>query len=409
MQKKNSISSRYADTHFVDRIQSGPTSSKMKVVKSTKKTEGTMRDYNGKTVYVGMDVHKKTYSCVSICNNEVVKRDTMPAKPEVVLAYLKRAFKGAQIKSVYEAGFSGFYLHRFLISNGIQNEVVNAASIEVSARDRVKTDKRDALKMADQLSSGKITGIHVPDEKREEMRSVTRLRATMMKLRNQIGNQFKSLLYTQGLIDMDDDTVISVKWIEQKIIEIKDRGFSEDFIFTVKQYQDQWIQLNDRTKEITKMMKLQATQDQGLHAIYESVPGIGSIHARQLINELGDMKQFKNERRLFSFTGLTPCESSSGENIRRGNISRQGNPVLRKILVESAWVAIKKDPGLKRSFDEIAHRRGKKRAIVAIARRLVGRIRSCVLSGSLYEIKLIEEACSLQNGLHDPAARAVMT
>jgi transposase len=241
------------------------------------------------------------------------------------------------------------------------------------------------------------------------MRSVTRLRATMMKLRNQVGNQCKSLLYTRGLIDTDDDTVISKKWIANKVIEIKNKGFSEDFLFTVEQYQDQWIQLNERLKEITKRMKEQAKQEPGLQVIYESVPGIGRIHSRQLINELGDMKQFKNERRLFSFTGLTPCEYSSGENVRHGNISRQGNPMLRKILVESAWVAIKRDPDLKETFDRIAHRRGKKRAIVAIARRLVGRIRSCVLSGSLYEIKLIEEACSLQNGLHDPAIRAVMS
>lgn len=173
-----------------------------------------MNDYNGKTVYVGIDVHKKTYSCVSICDNEVVKRDSMPGKPEVVLNYLNNAFKGAKIESVYEAGFSGFHLHRFLVSNGINNRVVNAASIEISSRDRVKTDKRDALKMSTQLSVGRLKGVHVPDEKREEMRSVTRLRATIMKLRNQVGNRFKSLLFTQGLIDVNDDTVISEKWMD---------------------------------------------------------------------------------------------------------------------------------------------------------------------------------------------------
>ena len=368
-----------------------------------------MRDYNGKTVYVGIDVHKKTYSCVSICNNEVVKQDSMPGKPAVVVNYLTNAFKGAKIESVYEAGFSGFHLHRFLVSNGIHNQVVNAASIEISSRDRVKTDKRDALKMSTQLSVGRLNGIHVPDAEREQMRSVSRLRDRMMRARNSMGNQLKALLYTQGLIGCEDDTVISKKWIAIKLEGIKRANFIEDFIFTIEQYQDEWIQLNNRVKEVTKRMKAQAKKESALQAIYESVPGIGPIHARQLINELGDTKQFKNERRLFSFTGLTPCEYSSGENVRHGNISRQGNPVLRKILIEAAWVAIYKDPNLKKSFDEIAHRRGKKRAIVATARKLVGRIRSCVLSGSLYEIKLIEEACSLQNGLHDPAILAVMS
>ena len=401
--------SRYADARAVASKKSGSPSSKIGLLNKTNQTEGTMRDYTGKTVYVGIDVHKKTYSCVTICNGEVIKRDTMPGKPAVVVSYLKKAFYGAQIESVYEAGFSGFHLHRILHSEGINNVVVNAASIEVSSRDRVKTDKRDALKMSTQLSVGRLSGIHVPEAEREQMRSVSRLRDRMMRARNSVGNQLKSLLYTQGLIECEDDTVISEKWIAIKLEAIKRSNFIEDFVFTVEQYQDEWIQLNNRVKEITKRMKAQAKKEPALQAIYESVPGIGPIHARQLINELGDMKQFKNMKKLFSFTGLTPCEYSSGENVRHGNISRQGNPILRKVLVETAWVAIKRDMELRNMFDQIAHRRGKKRAIVAVARNLVGRLRSCVMSGCLYEIKLIEEACSLQNGLHDPATQAVIT
>lgn len=370
--------------------------------------EGTMRNYTGKVVYVGIDVHKKTYSCVSTCDGEVVKRDTMPGKPGVVVNYLKKAFHGAQVKSVYEAGFSGFHLHRVLHSEGVNNIVVNAASIEISSRDRVKTDKRDALKMSTQLSVGRLNGVHVPDAEREQMRSVSRLRDRMMRARNMIGNQLKALLYTQGLIECEDDTVISEKWIENKLENIRRGNFIGDFIFTIEQYRDEWIHLNDKVKEATKRMKGQSKKDSALQVIYESVPGIGPIHARQLINELGDMKQFSNMKKLFSFTGLTPSEYSSGENIHHGNISRQGNPILRKILVEAAWTAIKRDMELRTIFDRIAHRRGKKRAIVAVARNLVGRLRACVMSGCLYEIKLIEEACSLQNGLHDPAALAVV-
>lgn len=95
-------------------------------------------------------------------------------------------------------------------------------------------------------------------------------------------------------------------------------------------------------------------------------------------------------------TGLTPSEHSSGEHTRQGHITRQGNSVLRKILIEAAWVAIYKDPSLEAIFNQLASKRGKKRAIVGIARRLIGRIRSCVLTGTLYEIKSTKEACSLQ-------------
>ena len=384
----------------------------MNLLKKTNQTEGTMRDYTGKIVYVGIDVHKKTYSCASICDNEVVKRDRMPGKPEVLISYLKKAFQGGTIESAYEAGFSGFHLDRILRKNGIKNIVVNAASIEISSRDRVKTDKRDALKIATQLSARRLKGIRVPDEIQEEMRTVTRLRAQVMKLRIKTGNQLKSLLHTRGLIDVDDDRAISEKWIKEKLKEIKKEKYSEDFIFTIEQYQEQWVQLNNRIKVIRKRMSIQAQKDCGLQVIYKSLPGIGEIHSRELINELGDMKQFKSAKQFFSFTGLTPCEYSSGENKRQGNISRQGNPMLRKILIEGAWTAIKKDGELQEIFNRIAHHRGKKRAIVAVARNMAGRLRACVITGSMYNKREIKEKDlhkNAQNGLHDLAAHAVTT
>lgn len=123
-----------------------------------------------------------------------------------------------------------------------------------------------------------------------------------------------------------------------------------------------------------------------MHSIYESVPGIALLYARALANELGDMRHFKNEKCLFSYTGLTPSEYSSGDHVRHGHISCQGRPVLRKIFIEAAWTAITKDPSLYDVYKQLSHR-GSKRAIVAVARRLAGRIRSCVLNGILYEIK----------------------
>lgn len=354
-------------------------------------------DYTGKVIYVGIDVHKKTYSCVSICEGQLVKRDTMPAKQEILLNYLRNTFSGTmRIDTAYEAGFSGFHLHRYLVSQGINNIVVHPGSIEVASRDRVKTDKRDALKIARQLAAGRLRGIFVPSQEREEKRSITRLRSNIVRLRHQVGLQLKSLLFTQGLIDMEDDTVLCEKWLSQKLREVEKTGHSKDFIYSLAHYAEEWLYFNKRLKEIEGRLELQAEEEKGLHLLYESVPGIGPIHARQLANELGDMKQFKSEKQLFSFTGLTPSEYSSGEHIRQGHITRQGNSILRKILIEAAWVAISKDPSLMEVFNRLSSKRGKKRAITGIARRLVGRIRACVVTGTFYEIKPTQEACSVQ-------------
>ena len=100
--------------------------------------------YQGKEVFVGLDVHKKTYSVVSIVEGAIVKKWRTTAKPEQLTKQLQSYFPGAKIYSAYEAGFSGFVLHRQLEQMGIENVVVNAASVEITANNRVKTDKRDA-------------------------------------------------------------------------------------------------------------------------------------------------------------------------------------------------------------------------------------------------------------------------
>jgi transposase len=164
-----------------------------------------MKDYTREVVYIGIDVHKKTYFVTAICNDTVVKRDTIVAYPSDLVRYIKKYFKGANVNTVYEAGFSGFHLHRYLITQGINNIVIHPAAIETAARNRVKTDKRDSLKMAEQLSNGKLKGINVPSENRELFRMITRTRDQLVTNKKCIGNQLKSLLFTQGFIDPHDD------------------------------------------------------------------------------------------------------------------------------------------------------------------------------------------------------------
>lgn len=348
-----------------------------------KKDSTVVTNFEGKTVFVGMDVHKKSYSVTCILEKTVIKKATMKASPEVVVEFLKKYFPNALIKSAYEAGFCGFPLHRYLVENGIENIVVHPASIEVSAHDRVKTDKRDSLKIAKQLEDGRLSGIHVPDEEREAKRSVTRLRESLMKDRKRAGNQLKSLLFTHGLIHWDDDRVVCKKWIKTVL------GYHVHpaIAYCIEAHAERWLALQEKIDAVDKRLGLQAKEDAALESIYQSAPGIGAVHARQLANELADMKQFENEKKLYSFTGLTPSEHSSGEHVYKGHMTHQGRSVIRKILTQAAWVAITQDASLRVIFERIAKNAGKKRAIIGIARRLIGRIRSCFLQGCLYEIR----------------------
>lgn len=147
---------------------------------------------------------------------------------------------------------------------------------------------------------------------------------------------------------------------------------------------EEWESYNKKIKDVEKELEKQAQEDNKLEEVFTSVKGVGKTTARILANELGDMSQFPSEGTLFSYTGLTPSEYSSGEHTRRGHISRQGKSILRSILVQCSWVAIRYDLGLKEIFERISRRSGAKRAIVAIARRLIGRIRACFRKNELY-------------------------
>ena len=190
-----------------------------------------------------------------------------------------------------------------------------------------------------------------------------------------------------GLINANDDTRVSKKWIGQILKILEKESFSGGLRYTVQSYSDQWMAISTKVKEIDEGLIKQTEGESELDNIYRSVPGIGSLSARILANEIGDMRQFSNEKKLFSFTGLTPMEYSSGDKKYLGCISRQGRPVLRKILIEAAWMAIKKDKNLGTVFERISKKAGAKRAIVGVARRLIGRIRSCGIKGEKYKIK----------------------
>lgn len=346
-------------------------------------------DYTNKTVYIGIDVHKTTYVCVAICEGTIVKKDSLPAKPESLVSYLQNTYKDSNIKTCYEAGFSGFHLHRYLVGNEIDNKVIHPASLEVASRDKTKTDKRDAKKMAEHLYQNRIEGIYIPSVDQESERNLSRLRRTLVKMQRQTSNRIKSLLHTRGLIPLEDERTVGKKWLTDMQAKIKRQDFHPDFVYTYMAYKNEWLSLHETLREIQKKLMAKVSQDNGLRAIYKSAPGIGDIHCNEIADELGDMKQFKSEKSLYNFLGLTPSEYSSGERIRQGNISRQGRSILRAILIEAAWVAIGKDNSLLTIFKRIEQTRGSKRAIVGVARRLAGRLRSCVLSGSIYKIEPI--------------------
>lgn len=334
-----------------------------------------MNNNSKKIVYLGIDVHKRTYSVTAISDKQVIKKATMPAVQEVLLSFIQKNFPNATVNSAYEAGFSGFGLHRFLVTNKINNMVIHAGSVKIAINNRAKTDKRDSQKIAQQLSEDDFQSVNIPSEQRECWRAITRVRAQLVKRKAQTSCQIKALLYYFGILPHNHSKRTSKKWLIGLLI-LKD-SIDSDVFFSLKTLIDLWLYLNQRIKETEKRVKEQAKEDFVIGNVYKETPGIGLISSRILANELGNLSQFCSQSALFSFTGLTPKEYSSGEHTRKGNISHMGNPMIRAILTESAWKAIKKDKKLGETYERLLKNTGsKKKAIVGIARKMIGIVRA---------------------------------
>jgi len=350
------------------------------------------RNYIGKTVFVGIDVHKKSYSVYCICERTKVKSWSMAANPQELIQTLKKNFSGARLCTVYEAGFSGFALHRELISAGIESIVVNPGSVETASRDKVKTDKRDAKKLSEQLSDGRLESIYIPSLEEELLRLNTRMRQTLVDDRKRITCRIKSKLFQFGYNHLvPSNKSANATWIE----EIRDNPeYPVELRAIIDYWCNQWVKLTEDIKGINKEIAKQSQSNKrcaNQEAIYRSTPGLGNISAKALSRELGDLQQFDSNKKVYSYLGLTPSESSSGERRKQGGISHCGRPYLRHLLTEVAWRATNKDKELADKFAMLSYRRGKKRAIVAIARILIGRIRTCFKNGTLYQEQVLAE------------------
>ena len=334
-----------------------------------------------KDVFIGIDVHKKTYKICVISNKEILFQTTMRAEPKELEKTLKK-YEGCNIHTAYEAGFSGFVLHRFLESKGVKSIVVNPSSIPEKKNDRVKTDRRDARKIATELSNGNLKGIYIPSEEEESRRVLTRARSAMVSERTALKNQVWMKLYQFGYVT-GEQRGLSLKYIDAFL---KKDELREELKTALECIVSLWKSTNEQILKLNKQIAEQSKKSKEV-AILQSIPGVGALSGCILYNELGNMSQFSSEKKLFSYVGLTPSEDSSGEKVRRGHITRQGRPMLRATLVQCAWIAIRDNSGLKSIFTKLAHRVGVKRAIIAIAKKLIAICRALLREGRLFEPK----------------------
>lgn len=216
-----------------------------------------LQSYDGEQLYVGIDVHKKTYVVVARVAQTIVKKWSTAARPADLAAQLLKYFPGGTIHTIYEAGFSGFVLHRELLKQGIDSKVVHAAAVEVAAHNRVKTDKRDAEKLSSQLAAGRLRGIHVPTVEQEQRRMLSRTREQLVEHRAALKNQIRMKAHQLGLIAPEERREMS----HEMVAEILERSPGIEFTVALKALHQIWQALDEQIKQLVAQLQQQAQSD----------------------------------------------------------------------------------------------------------------------------------------------------
>ena len=346
------------------------------------------RFVENKVVFVGMDVHKKDWALCFFCDGEVVEQLRILSRYERLHQLLDNYSGAREIRLVYEAGFSGFWLYRSLKEDGYHCIVTPPALIPRS-RSKVKTDRRDARELARLLSADLLKAIYVPPKAIEADRRVVRHRADLVKKSTAIKNSISSLLNLHGL---NKPAAIKTRWSGAYLNWLSnlsmendsDRWLLDQQLLTLRWHRDQLAAMSRRLRELSKRSDYREMYER-----VSSARGVGLVTAMTFILEIYDFGRFKTVKTFNSYLGMTPAQYSSGEQTRLGHITRQGNAHLRRVLVESAWTVIRHDPHLRAKYERLKSRGSNgKKAIVAVARSLAVRLRRCLLDGMDYDMSM---------------------
>jgi transposase len=347
----------------------------------------TMIDFTGKTIYVGIDVHKKDWQVGQFHAGLVLGNHRITGNSQELIDFLKKRYAGATIKCVYESCAWGFNLQRQLTAAGIECIVVHAGDVPGSDKEKKnKTDKVDAVRLARHHSAGLLKAIYVPDEELQKERNLVRFRKKLLGDLNRSKNRLKSLLKFQGIeipANMDNPhwSRNFITWIEQQAA--KDALLQHTVELMLEEVKMQRQLLLKTERKIRALMS--SEKYTAKTKLLMSIPGIGQATSNLFLLEAGDISRFKSFDALNNFIGFYPGSNSSGEKDIDTGISKRKHNQLRTMLVEAAWQAIRKDPALLDAYGHLTKRMKGNEAIIRIARKLLRRIRAVLISGVEYQ------------------------
>lgn len=337
-------------------------------------------------LYIGMDIHKKSWSLnmrTDICEH---RSFTTPPDCNVLYEYVAKNFPGHEVSLTYEAGCCGFGAARHFLNCGWEVKVVNPADIPRKDKQTYqKTDKIDCRNLSKQLQAGQLKGIYIPGEKQDLLKSLVRQRVEITKGLRAAKSRIKSLLLYHAI-------EIPAKY--------DNANWSKEFIEWLNKIQ--WADTSGESCMKSKLKVLETLSQEHLHIANElraycrknykqdyyllkSIPGIGGYLAAVILAEIGDLRRFSNESQFASYIGIVPVIRSSGGTEYVNGVTPRCRSLLRSYIIESAWIALRLDPEMQ-SYYRKHSGKNPKSIVVKIARKMLNRMLSVIKNNRPYSI-----------------------
>ncbi|WP_349368220.1 IS110 family transposase [Salinarimonas sp.] len=291
------------------------------------------------TVFVGVDVAKEKHA-VAVAEGgrtgEVRYLGEIEATPAAVERLVRKLEKKyGRLHVCYEAGPTGYGLHRQITAMGHVCEVVAPSLIPKRPGERVKTNRRDAVTLARLLRAGELTGIWVPDDVHEAMRDLVRAREAASEDLRKKRQQLQSFLLRHGRIFTGRKrwSAAHRRWLAaQKFEHSAQQIVFQDHVDAERDAGERLERFDAHIEELVPSWSMAP-----LVAAYQAMRGVSLLVAATFAVEVGDVRRFDDPRQLMAFLGLVPSERSTGESVKRGALTLAGNRRARRVLVEGAW------------------------------------------------------------------------
>jgi transposase len=297
--------------------------------------------------FIGLDVHAETIAvAVAEPDGEVRSMGVIPNRPESIRKLVKKLGPADGLRICYEAGPTGYVLYWELTGLGVRCEVMAPTLVPVKAGDRVKTDRRDALKLARSYRAGDLTAVWVPDAAHEALRDVVRAREAAKKDQLRARHRLSKFLLRQGRRPATKMTA----WTQKHLTWVKTVHFehaAQDV--TLLDYLNEVEHVADRLKRLERAIddavKVAPERMRAVIEALQALRGIAQVSAVTIVAEVGKLSRFAKPQQLMGYSGAVASEDTSGERTRRGGITKTGNAHLRRIVIEAAW-AYQHRPGI---------------------------------------------------------------